>query len=68
MSHRVTGPTPKGWNPVHCLAHGSDVLMLVRGIMEELLDNQIVDVEHFDSSRNDKVSVFCLLLGLHGGI
>ena len=59
MSHTVTGRTPRGWTPLHCLAHGSDVLLLNRCIMKELLDNKIVDVAQFDSCTNDKVSVFC---------
>ena len=66
MSHTVTSGTPKGWTPLHVLCSGSDVLLVNVDIMQQLMDNRIVSVRDFDSTRNTEVSVFCFLLGPHG--
>ena len=63
MSHKVTGATPIGWTPLHVLLHGSDVLMIQRQIIEELLDSKIVEVKDFDSMMDSKVIVFGFCLG-----
>ena len=69
MSHKVMDSTPRGWTPLHCLCHGSDVLMGIESIVRDLLEHGIVKVADFDSTREAvTVSVFCVLLGLLGGI
>ena len=58
MSHKVTGPTPHGFKPLHVLCSGSDIMMCQRDVIEVLLESNTVRLADFDANINDLVTVF----------
>ena len=61
ISHMVTGATPIGWTPLHCLCHGSDKAMVKRYIIEALLESEIATVKDFDQLHADTPEVIVFL-------
>ena len=58
MSHKVTGPKPEGWTPLHILCNGSDIMMSQIELIRTSLENETVPLEYFDAMSNNKVIVF----------
>jgi hypothetical protein len=63
MSHKVTQGTAYSWTPLHCMMHGSDVLVCQADILEDMLDSETVTVTDMDSLKDKNVIVFGLCLG-----
>ena len=58
MRHKVTGGSPRGWTPLHCLCSGSDICLGIREIINTLLSTETVNMRDFDCLQNNDVIVF----------